>query len=167
MKNTQRSTKDIFIGIIHSQFEQFLSEVEVKVWRKEVVYISMGFFLVSSSFSFVINMFVLVKLRVLKKVVSTNGLYVFVVIGIIAFFTSMGTYIARVIKNEYHLPISLFFNFLANIFLFAFILGNDECIQFLKNRLRIFKEKNHFIVTVLSCAVCMKRTNKISNEPCA
>ena len=67
------------------------------------------------------------------------------------------------ITDELHLPMSLFFNFLANTFLFYLLLGNDESVKFMKCRLRIIQQTSALNHILSSCNVIFK-TPSFSNS---
>ena len=132
-----------FAGLIQSELEGYLTERDVNYWRKELVYISMFLFIFSAFSSVCISIFILLKLNKLKKILNINGILVLIIIGCIASSILYFTFILSEITDELHLPISLFFNFLANSLLFYLLLGNEEALKFINGKIRIFQQTSN------------------------
>ena len=147
------------LDLVHSQLEEYLTGSSVPVWRKDIVYVSMVLFILSAVLSIGINIFVLAKLKKLKEILNMSGFLVFVLFAFIASCITYLTYIMAKITNELQLPMSLFFNFLSNTFLFYFIFGNEDCKEFAKNRAAKVRQNVRVFVPDFQFLKCFK------NEP--
>ena len=123
----------------------------------------MFLFIISALLSVGINIFLLLKVNKCRKILNINGFIILAVIGSISTLIAYFTFTMSEITNELHLPMSLFFNFLANTFIFYLLLGNNESVKFMKCRLRIIQQTSALNSILSSCNVIFK-TSSFTNS---
>ena len=128
----------VFLGLIQSEWEVYLTGVEIEVWRKELVYISMVLFILAAVLHLCIRIFLVIKLGRKEFLTKTSILILTLVggfSGLIMFYTGMVSHI----KDQFHPAIALLFNMLGVSLLGYLLLTNRDAVQWVKKKIRIHK----------------------------
>ena len=115
-----------------------MTGVEIQVWRKELVYISMVLFIFAAVIHLCIRIFLVIKLGRREFLTKTSILTLTLVgcfSGLIMFYTRMVSHI----KDQFHPAIALLFNMLGVSLLGYLFFSNRDAVELVKKKIRIHK----------------------------
>jgi hypothetical protein len=125
-------------GLIQSEWEVYLTGMEIQIWRKELVYISMVLFILAAVLHLCIRIFLVIKLGRREFLTKTSILILTLVggfSGLIMFYTGMVSHI----KDQFHPAIALLFNMLGVSLLGYLLVSNSDAVELVKKKIKIHK----------------------------
>ena len=113
--------------------------IEINQQRRELVYISFSLMFVSAFLGTFISIFITLKFKYnYKQFITKTAIPILMIIVTSSPF--LVYFINIISKEDNRLSISLVANLISNSILFLIVIGNEDTLKFIKNRIRIFKE---------------------------
>jgi hypothetical protein len=115
-----------------------LTGMEIQIWRKELVYISMVLFILAAFLHLCIRIFLFIKLGRKEFLTKTSVLILTLVgsfSGLIMFYTGTVSHI----KDQFHPAIALLFNMLGVSLLGYLFFSNRDAVELVKKKIKIHK----------------------------
>ena len=127
-----------------SEWEVYLTGVEIKTWRKELVYISMFLFILAALIHLCIRIFLVIKLG-RKEFLSKSSIVALSLVAGLSGLILVYTRKISNIKDQLHPAIALLFNLLGTSLLGYLFFSNTKALELVRKTIQRYQQSfSHF-----------------------